>query len=416
MMHKEDHSQSLRLFFTIWVGQAFSLLGSQLVQFAIVWYLAKTTGSATMLAMATLAALLPQIIIGPFAGALVDRWNRRQVMLVADASIAAATLLLAVLFWMNLAQVWLIYVLLLVRATGAAFHWPAMTASTTMMVPQKHLARVAGLNQTLSGFAAIFIPPIGALAIETMSIQGVLAIDVATAIPAIVALLYIPIPQPEITATTGESSRISSLWMDMKEGWRFIWNWKAFMVLMVISIMINSLGRAAASLAPLLVLEHFGGGALELGWWQSAIGIGSLLGGVTLGIWGGFKRKVVTQNVALFLDGLAIIAITMTPKTSFAVVVVLIFVVAFLETIAIGLGGALAQILIPPEMQGRVFGLVMSLSLALSPLGLLVAGPVADAFGVTFWWMLTGLMISGMGALALSIPAVVRIEDTKRQV
>jgi len=415
MMHKEDHSQSLRPFFTIWVGQAFSLLGSQLVQFAIVWYLAKTTGSATMLAMATLAALLPQIIIGPFAGALVDRWNRRQVMLVADASIAAATLLLAVLFWMNLAQVWLIYVLLLVRATGAAFHWPAMTASTTMMVPQKHLARVAGLNQTLSGFAAIFIPPIGALAIETMSIQGVLAIDVATAIPAIVSLLFIPIPQPEITATTG-SSRISSLWMDMKEGWRFIWNWKAFLVLMVISIMINSLGRAAASLAPLLVLEHFGGGALELGWWQSAIGIGSLLGGVTLGIWGGFKRKVVTQNVALFLDGLAIIAIAMTPKTSFAVVVVLIFVVAFLETIAIGLGGALAQILIPPEMQGRVFGLVMSLSLALSPLGLLVAGPVADAFGVPFWWVLTGLMISGMGALALSIPAVVRIEDTKRQV
>ncbi len=245
--------------------------------------------------------------------------------------------------------------------------------------------------------------------------QGVLVIDVATAIPAIVSLLFIPIPQPARIATMEESSRISSLWKDMQEGWRFIWNWKAFMVLMVIAIMINLLGRAAASLAPLLVLEHFGGGALELGWWQAAIGIGSVLGGVTLGIWGGFKRKVVTQNVALFLDGLAIIAITMTPKTSFAVVVALIFVVAFLETIAIGLGGALAQILIPPEMQGRVFGLVMSLSLVLSPLGLLVAGPVADAFGVQFWWVLTGLMISGMGALALSIPAVVRIEDTKRE-
>ncbi len=388
MMQKEDQPQSLRPFFTIWAGQAFSLLGSQLVQFAIVWYLAKTTGSATMLAMATLAALLPQILIGPFAGALVDRWNRRQVMLVVDAGIAAATLLLAGLFWMDLAQVWLIYLLLTVRATGAAFQWPAMTASTTMMVPQKHLARVAGLNQILSGFAAIFIPPIGALAIETLSIQGVLAIDVATAIPAIVSLLFIPIPQPAHAATTGEGSLLSSLWADMREGWRFIWNWKAFMVLMVIAIMINLLGRAAASLAPLMVLEYFGGGALELGWWQSAI----------------------------FLDGLAIIAITMTPKTSFAVVVALIFVVAFLETIAIGLGGALGQILIPPEMQGRVFGLVMSLSLALSPLGLLVAGPVADAFGVQFWWVLTGLMISGMGALALAIPAVVRIEDTKRQV
>jgi len=168
----------MKPFLIIWIGQAFSLLGSQLVQFALVWWLTRTTGSATMLALATLAALLPQILIGPFAGALVDRWSRRRVMIVADIAIALATLGLAVLFWLNVAQVWNIYVLLLIRATGAAFHWPAMQASTPLMVPQKHLSRVAGLNQTLSGLAGILIPPLGALAIEVLPMQGVLAIDV----------------------------------------------------------------------------------------------------------------------------------------------------------------------------------------------------------------------------------------------
>jgi DHA3 family macrolide efflux protein-like MFS transporter len=158
----------MRPFLIVWLGQACSLLGSQLVQFALVWWLTKTTGSATTLALASLAALLPQILIGPLAGALVDRWSRRTIMIVADTAIALATLVLAALFWLDVAAVWNIYVLLLIRATGAAFHWPAMQASTTLMVPEKHLARVAGLNQTLAGVAGIFIPPCGALAIEVL--------------------------------------------------------------------------------------------------------------------------------------------------------------------------------------------------------------------------------------------------------
>ena len=184
--------RSMRPFFALWIGQAFSLLGSQLVQFALVWWLTKTTGSATMLAFASLAALLPQVLIGPFAGALVDRWSRKTVMLVADTAIALATLVLAVLFYLQIAAVWTIYALLIIRAIGAAFHWPAMQASTTLMVPEKNLSRVGGLNQTLFGMAAIFIPPLGALAIEVLPMQGVLAIDVLTAIPAVVTLFSSP--------------------------------------------------------------------------------------------------------------------------------------------------------------------------------------------------------------------------------
>ena len=142
-------------FFTIWTGQAFSLIGSNLVQFALVWWLTETTGSATILAVASIMAVLPQVFLGPIAGALVDRWNRRLVMIVADSVIALAVVVLAVLYALDAVQTWHIYVLMFIRAAGGAFHWPAMRASTSLMVPQKHLSRIAGLNQALFGVANI---------------------------------------------------------------------------------------------------------------------------------------------------------------------------------------------------------------------------------------------------------------------
>jgi len=160
-------------------------------------------------------------------------------------------------------------------------------------------------------------------------------------------------------------------------------------------------------------VQHFRGGALQLGWWQSAVVVGSVIGGAILGIWGGFRRRVVTQNLALALDGLAIIVIALCPKDAFWLAVVVVFFVGFLETMALGLGGAVAQAIIPPEMQGRVFSLLMSATQALAPLGLLLAGPTADAFGIQFWWILTGIMITVMGAGALFVPAVVHIEDKR---
>jgi DHA3 family macrolide efflux protein-like MFS transporter len=126
----------MRPFFVIWTGQAFSLLGSQLVQFALVWWLTQTTGSATVLAFASMTSLLPAILLSPFAGALVDRWNRRIVMIIADAVIALATVALAVLYKQNVVQVWHIFALMFIRAVGGEFHWPAMLASTTLMVPK----------------------------------------------------------------------------------------------------------------------------------------------------------------------------------------------------------------------------------------------------------------------------------------
>ncbi len=400
----------MRPFFVLWMGQAFSLLGSQLVQFAIVWWLTTMTGSATALAMASLAALLPQILVGPFAGALADRWSRKTVMVAADATVALATLVLAVLFWLRLAVVWSIYVLLLVRATGAAFHWPAMQASTTLMVPEKHLSRIAGLNQMLSGLAGILIPPLGALTIEILPMQGILTIDVATAVVAIMALWFIAVPQPARRGAPLAAGSRPTLWGDMREGLHFVLSWKALMKLSVIGMLVNMLGRAAASLSPLLVVQHFGGGALELGWWQSAVAVGSVIGGLSLGIWGGSRRRVATQMLALALDGLAIITIGLSPRNALPLALVVVFLTGVLEAIVLGLSGAISQAIVPVEVQGRVFSLLVSLTQGLALLGLLVAGPTADALGIRFWWVLTGIVIAALGTSAFFIPTVMHIE------
>src|SRR5919109_2388332 len=134
-------------FFTIWAGQALSLFGSALVQFALIWWLTQKSGSATVLAIAVLVGMLPQIVIGPFAGALVDRWNRRIIMIAADTTIAVFSLLLAYLFAAGTVQIWHIYAVMAIRALGGAFHFPAMSASTPLMVPNEQLTRINGLNQ-----------------------------------------------------------------------------------------------------------------------------------------------------------------------------------------------------------------------------------------------------------------------------
>ena len=395
-------------FFTIWTGQAVSLIGSNLVQFALVWWLTKTTGSATVLAFASIMAVLPQVFLGPIAGALVDRWNRRLVMMVADSVIA-----LAVLYTLDAVQTWHIYLLMFIRAAGGAFHWPAMQASTTLMVPEKHLSRVAGLNQTLFGVANIVAPPLGALLFSILPIQGILAIDVGTAVLAIVPLFFITIPQPERKEAPEEKPSVLA---DMREGLRFVWGWRGMMMILIIATLINLLINPGFALLPIMVTDHFGGGALQLAWLESAWGIGMILGGITLGVWGGFKRRIVTGLLALTLMGVGVTVLGLTPATAFTLALGAMFFGGFMNPLANGSLFATLQVTVPPEMQGRVFTLAMSGSAAMSPLGLAIAGPVADALGVQIWFLIGGLATVIMGVGSFFVPSIMRIEDKAAEV
>ncbi|HEY76343.1 MAG TPA: MFS transporter [Thermoflexia bacterium] len=398
-------------FFTIWGGQAASLLGSALVQFGLVWWLTQTTGSATVLATATLVAMLPAVFIGPLAGVLVDRWDRRIVMIVADGLIALATLGLAYLFAVGAAQVWHIYLIMFFRALGGGFHWPAMEASTSLMVPEEHLSRVAGLNQTLNGILNIVAPPVGALLLSVLPMQGILAIDVGTAVLAITPLFFIPIPQPERRGEAGAFSLVK----DLREGLQYVWGWPGLMGLLIMATVLNFLLTPAFSLMPILVTEHFGGEAIHLGWLDSAFGVGVVAGGLILSAWGGFRRRMVTSLTGIIGIGIGTLLIGLTPATAFWFALIGSIFVGLMQPIANGPLMAIIQARVEPEMQGRVFTLLRSVATAMSPLGMAIAGPVADWLGVRTWYWVGGAACVLMGVGAFFTPAILYLEDNHRK-
>jgi len=398
-------------FFTIWTGQQLSFIGSRAAQFALVWWLTTTTGSATVLATASMVALLPQILLGPFIGALIDRWNRRIVMVTADTFIALLALWLAYLFWSGAMEVWHIYVVMLARSLGETFHWPSMAASTTLMVPERHLARVGGLNQAIYGVLAIVGPPLGALLMALLPLHGVMMVDVGTALFAILPLLFIFIPQPE-KAHVDELKR-SSVLSNMWEGLKYVLHWPGILALLAGVLVIKVALQPAISLIPLLVYEHFGGTATDLGLIEAIAGAGMLGGGLFLGVWGGFKRKVYTVLMGLVGVGVATFLLGLTPAHIFWMALVVTFFLGTMISMTDGPLSAILQATVPAEMQGRVFGLLGSLFSLSTPVGLAIAGPVSDLLGVRFWFQLGGLLCVIVGVINFFIPAVLRLEDQK---
>lgn len=403
----EDNAESIRPFAILWCGQAISLFGSRLVRFTIVWYLTLQTGSATVLAIATIMALLPQVVIAPFAGSYVDRWNRRRTMIAADMIIALSILFLVVMFHFGTIEVWHIYLAMLIGSSAGAFHWPAMLASTSLMVPKKHLLRVGGLNHTLQGAAGIIAPPLGALVLILLPMSTILMIDVVTAIIAIVALAAVHVPQPERTSLAMEKSVLG----DMMDGFRFLRKTRGILLIVVMAMFLNLVGGPASALIPILVTNHFHGDVTYLAIIQSASAIGMVLSGILLGIWGGGKRRTFTALIALIVIGILDMLIGLMPPDAFFQATALFFLVAGLGTIVNGSILALLQSTIPADKQGRVFALVVSGSTAMMPIGLVIAGPVADAYGVPIWFIASGVATIVLGTAALLTPSVRALDD-----
>ncbi len=397
-------------FFIIWGGQQFSLIGSQLAQFALIWYLSRI--SATVLATATMVGILPGVLLGPLVGALVDRWNRRRVMIAADGVVALASAVLAYLSWSSYLHPWHVYIALLIRAAGQGFHWPAMQASTTMMVPKRHLSRVGGLNQAMRGAVEVGGGPLGSLLLEILPFHWIMAIDVCTALWAILPLFFVHIPQPSPSQKAGKLT----LWQDVRLGLKYLWGWPGMSLLLVMSMVVNFLVIPAFYLTPTVVFQYFQGPPRYLGAMQAGWGIGVVLGGgLILGLWGGFHRRMLTILTGLTGIGVGILIIGLTPVWAFPLAVVGIFICGLMNGIAIGPVSALIQSLVPPDMQGRVFTVIMAGTLAVSPLGLAVAGPVADLFGVRFWYVISGILCIAIGLGGFFVRPIIHLEDQHAQ-
>jgi DHA3 family macrolide efflux protein-like MFS transporter len=402
-------------FFTLWTGEALSLAGSQLAQFALVWWLTQKTGSATILAMAALVAALPGICFGPIIGALVDRWDRRTTMLVADGAVALAAAVLVLLFWLGRVEPWHIFPVLLIRGIGGSFQWPAMVASTSLMVPHEQLPRIQGLNQMLAGVMSILVPPLAALCLGLMALHTVLLIDVITAAIACGILLFIAVPRPKRAEATAASAP-PTVWAEVREGLLLIRSWPGIRLLLIMAALNNLVFTPVSSLLPILTTKHFGGGVLQLGWLQSVAGVGLAIGGMAIGIGGGFGRPMVTALAGLVGMGIGVMAIGLAPATAFWMALAGLFLAHFMLPIMNAPLQAVLQMTVPPEMQGRVFSVLGSLTTGIAPIGLLLAGPVADLLGVRSWYLMGGVAFLLMGGVGFLIPAVLNLVENAGKV
>lgn len=400
------------LFFTIWGGQAFSILGSELVQFSLIWWLTIETGSAATLAMASLAGTLPTVLLGPFAGALIDRWNRRTVMMVADASIAFCTAVLAGLFAFRLAAIWHIYILLFFRSAGSIFHISAMFASTTLMVPKDQLTRIAGMNRTLLGTVRVVGPSLGALLIVQLPIQMVLTIDIVTALLAISPLLFIDIPQPEKET---QKDAAGSFFRGFVGGFRFVVAWRGLFVLFILSAGVRLFALPALRFLPLLVTRHFQGEAYHLGLLNSAMGFGFIAGGVLLGVWGGFKKRIVTSLVGLMGIGFCMLTIGLTPAGAYWLALAAVAALGLMVPLFKGPVDAVIQTTVQPEMQGRVFTIYNAMCQAMVPLGLIICGFLGETIGIRPLFVIGACTLLLFNFIMVMTPSIMNIEQRKIQ-
>jgi MFS transporter, DHA3 family, macrolide efflux protein len=397
----------LKKFFVLWSSQAASMFGTSVVGFALAWYLAKETGSATVLATALMVSIIPGVIIGPFIGPFIDRWNRKKIMIYGDLVTMMLTLVLMALFYTHAVHVWHIYLVMVGRAISGSFQNPALGASISMIVPKQHLTRANGLNMTLIGAINIVGPPTGAFLMDALQIQWVLSVDIITAVIAIGCLLPLGIPQPPRTTLAVKFNVIG----DMVQGFRYIVSWRGLLLLLILFAVLNFLAAPGNSLLPIFVLDRLGGEVYKLGWLQTARGAGVITGGLILGAWGGFKRRIITCLTFIIIQAAAIMVFSFTTERLFLLSLAMSFVAGFSGALINAPLGAIFQAVVTKDVQGRFFTLIGSISGAMIPLGLAVTGPLADAIGVQTTFFISGAAIFTVTIAALFFRDLMNLEN-----
>ena len=314
------------------------------------------------------------------------------------------------LFITGQVQIWHLYAVALVRGTLGVFHWTAMQASTSLMVPHDQLSRVAGMNQTLQAALSIAAPPLGALVVGFMEMGPIMMIDVVTAVIAVTPLFFVRIPQPENVSKELVTPKM--VMADVREGLRYVWSMPGMVIILLMATLINFLLNPTSVLTPLLVTRHFGGGVWHLSALESSWPIGMIIGGVILSVWGGFKgRPIFTSMTFLVVGGLSVLMVGFAPAALFMLALAGNTLSGLTNPLVNGPLFAFLQSRVKPEMQGRVFTVIGSMAGAASPLGMLLAAPVADNLGIQVWWIVGGIAMSLMGIAGWVIPAVRKIED-----
>lgn len=399
-----------RKFTILWTGQFISLISSSAVNFAIIIWLSLKTGSAEVLAFSAIAALLPQALIGPFAGVYIDRWNRKRTMIFADGFVAVCTLCMSLSFYFGYESLLLIYVMLGLRSVGSAFHMPAMQASIPLLAPQSELLRIAGINQIIQSVSGIAGPALGAFAIGMLSIGNVLLLDILGALFAIISLLFIHIPNPK---PEEKASGFSHIWNDMRTAFREISFNKGLSFLFLYSIIGLFCIMPVAVLFPLLTINHFKGDKFEISVIEIIWGVGMLIGGGLLGIWKTKLNKVIIINLMHIVIGLTFAWSGWLSYNHFTFFVVLTAIGGISASLYNASFTTIIQEEIKSNMLGRVFSLYYSFSVLPSIIGLLFTGIIADFIGINRTFIILGLLIIVTGICSFLTPALMNLQKNK---
>ncbi|HEY0602919.1 MAG TPA: MFS transporter [Herpetosiphonaceae bacterium] len=382
--------QGLQTFIIVWFGQLVSLIGSGLTTFALGVWAYQLTGSVTLFAMITLAGTLPSILVSPFAGVYVDRWNRRKVLIASDFASAILTLLVAILLFSNVLAVWHIWGIVALRSVIRAFQLPAYTASVTMLIPKAHLARANGMMQFGSAAAQIVAPLLAGVLMQIIFLQGIILIDFVTFAIAVVTLLVVNIPQP---ASKGGQKK--SVLREASYGWQYITERPGLFGMLIMFAIVNFAYGLAQVLFTPLVLKF--STAAWLGSIASAGGFGLLAGTLVLSSWGGPKPRIHGVLGFGILFGFSFFLAGIQPITW--LIGVASFICMFCVPFINGCTQTIWQVKVPPEVQGRVFATRLMISWSTAPLAYVLAGPLSDG-------LFEPLLLEG-GALAGSVGSII---------
>jgi MFS transporter, DHA3 family, macrolide efflux protein len=409
-------------FTIVWVGQAFSLLATSMTNFALTIWAFEETGSATTLALVGFFYITPLLLFSPIAGVLVDRSNRKLMMMLSDLASGMATIGILILYLAGDLQVWHLYIAALVSGTFQTFQWPAYSAALTMIVPKQHYTRANALTELAGNTSGIFAPLMAGALIGVIGLSGILVIDLVALAVAIGALLIAHIPQPKTTAEGLQGK--GGILKESLYGFRYILERRSLFGLQLVFLFGNFFSTVGFTVLPAMVLARTMNNALIFGSVETAGAVGGVLGGLAIGIWGGPKRRIHGVLSGWVLTSV-LGAIVLGLGRSLPLWAVGAFFGAFFSPLINSSNQAIWQSKVAPDVQGRVFAIRRLIAWLVNPLAMLIAGPMADFVmepamqpggtlsGSMGWLVGTGtgsgmalmIIISGVGAALVGLGA-----------
>lgn len=397
----------MKAFVVVWVGQVVSLLGTSMTIFAVTIWAYQETGRATDLAHIIFFSFAPTIILSPFAGALVDRWNRKLVMIISDLASGLATIVILILFATGRLEIWQLYVTGAFSGIFQAFQFPAYSASITLMLPKSQYARASGMLSLAQSASGVLAPVLAAAILGFSNLGAILVIDIVTFVVAVLALFVVYIPQPE--RSVAGAAGAGSLWQESAYGFRYIWERPSLLGLQLVFTALNFVVAFAFVLSSPMILARTGNNEIMLGSVQSIGAVGGVIGGLLLSTWGGPKRRI--HGVLLSMFGAALFGEALLGMGQvFIVWAVANFILFFTLPMLNGSNQAIWQAKVQPDVQGRVFSVRRLIAQASFPLATLLAGPLADqvfepameaggALAESFSWLVGTGPGAGMGLM-----------------